>query len=152
MSYPAIEDLLPLRPPALLLDGVIHADADSAVFRARVPGTSPLARGGEVPAFAALEACAQGAGAHQQLVQHAACGHAASPGYLVLVIEARFLQPSFPADTVLRIRVSREGVAPPLALYRFGLEVGGEVLAEGVLGTYVPEPPHEGHSRRQQNH
>jgi predicted hotdog family 3-hydroxylacyl-ACP dehydratase len=153
MSFPSIEELLPLRHPSLLLDRVIEADAEAGLFLARVAAGSPFADRDLVPSFVALEVCAQAAGAHQRLGSRAEDGRGLPPvGYLVLVAEARFLVPGFRPDADVRARVMREGVAPPLSLYRFRLEDDQGIVAEGTLGTYVPEPPPSAQTRRPQNH
>lgn len=80
--YPAIEELLPHRAPMILLDEVVDHDARSIVCRAKVPGTSPFVRDGQMPAVVALEHMAQATAALLGL--HAlAKGGPIRGGYLV---------------------------------------------------------------------
>lgn len=140
MKTPPLTELLPLRAPSLLVEAFEAADAKTARCRARVPAASPFAAAdGAVPAYVALEAAAQAAGAHGRLAPHAR-GERTPPGegYLVVVREASFPAASFAADEPLTVTVHTEGAAGSLALYRFTVRARAAAIAEGVLGVYVP--------------
>ena len=145
-----LHELLPLRGHSLLLTDVVAADETRARCTARVPGTSPFAADGSVPAFVCTEIAAQAAGAHGSILQQTA-GDFRMPraGYLVVVRDARFLRAAFAADSELDVAVEVDGAAPPLSLYTFSVRDADGVVAEGSLSTFVDRPPQ---SDRQQNH
>ena len=60
-----------------------------------------------------------------------------SIGYLVRIRDAVFAAADFAAGAPLLARVDREAGAPPLALYRFEVTLGGAPIARGGLGTYA---------------
>jgi predicted hotdog family 3-hydroxylacyl-ACP dehydratase len=59
MSVPRLADLVPHRAPMLLLDELIASDDTSATCAVTISGTSMFIEAGRVPAWVALEYCAQ---------------------------------------------------------------------------------------------
>jgi predicted hotdog family 3-hydroxylacyl-ACP dehydratase len=132
-------ELLPLTPPALLLDELLEADGTRLRARGSVPAESPFVVDGRVPVHIALEVAAQAAGAHGRLLQDAD-RPPAGEGYLVVLREVELRADSFAPGAALDIEVELDGAAAPLGLYRFAVRAGG-VIADGVLGVYVPSDP-----------
>ncbi|HEY8379352.1 MAG TPA: hypothetical protein VIK91_22815 [Nannocystis sp.] len=58
-SFPPVAELVPQRPPMLLLDEVVAAEGDTITCTALVRRDNPLAREGQLPAAAVLEYMAQ---------------------------------------------------------------------------------------------
>jgi len=127
-----VEELLPIRAPALFIEEVVASDERRTVCRARVPASSPFARGGAVPAYVSLEIAAQAAGVHGGR-------HRDTSGedYLVVVRDTLFRVDHFAADAALEVEVHLDGEAAALALFRFVVRDASSVIAEGQLGTYV---------------
>jgi predicted hotdog family 3-hydroxylacyl-ACP dehydratase len=61
--------------------------------------------------------------------------HHVRVGYLVRIREAGFAQPDLPVETPLHITATLEGGAPPLAVYRISVAVGGVEVVWAVLST-----------------
>jgi predicted hotdog family 3-hydroxylacyl-ACP dehydratase len=133
-------ELLPLTPPALLLDELLEANDTALRARGSVPAGSPFVVDGRVPVHIALEVAAQAAGAHGLLLQ-GADQPPAGEGYLVVLREVELRRESFAAGAPLDLFVELDGAAAPLGLYRFAVTSEGEALADGVLGVYVPLSP-----------
>ena len=137
MPYPPPADLLPHRPPMLLLHKVLsHQPAETCCEGGFDPGFL-AACGGEVPAAFGLEMIAQAAAVHHALVQLAAGGEhlRAARG---LLLGSRRLQLGggpLPAGEPLRVTVRGGGEPPgPGGLIRFEGRVEtapGRVLASG---------------------
>lgn len=135
MSLPRPDELLPLRPPALLLDALLASDEHGLVALGVVPAHSPFVEDGVVPGHIALEIAAQAAGAHGQLQRAVAdAGPPPGEGYLVVLREVTFTASSFAVGEPMRVEVELDGDAAALGFYRFQ---AGDV-AHGVLGVYVP--------------
>lgn len=89
----------------------------------RIPAAHPLVIDGRAPAFLGIELGAQAAAAlsHGQ----PSSGNSAGGGLLVRIREAVFLQPDLPAGMTLQVSAELEAAAPPLAIYRIRVSVGG---------------------------
>lgn len=138
-DFPPPSKLLPHAAPARLLTAVLSVSARGIACTAGISEDHPLAIGGEVPGFAALELAAQAAAALQALL----CQGGGSPhiGYLVGARDACFA-PTLPAGHSLRVSVIAGGSAAPLATYEMEVwrEGGdGRRLATGSLSTFLPE-------------
>lgn len=130
-----VEELIPHRGPARLLDRVVEWRPGELVGLARVPVESPLVRDGRAPAVLGIEMAAQAAAALEALGSDRAGGPRI--GYLVRIQEARFASPDLPAGEPLRVTVHEERSLPPLAIYEITVESEGRPLVTGKLSTYV---------------
>ena len=136
MSYPPPADLLPHRPPMLLLRGVLSHQSDETCCVGGFDPAFVAACGGEVPATFGLEMIAQAAAVHYALVQlDSGGGHTRAARGLLL--GSRRLQLGggpLPLGEVLRVTV-RGGQEPPGpgGLIRFEGRV--ETAAGGVLAS-----------------
>ena len=137
MPYPPPADLLPHRPPMLLLRAVLSHQTAETCCEGGCDPAFVAACGGEVPAAFGLEMIAQAAAVHHALVQLDASGEhtRAARG---LLLGSRRLQlgvASLPAGEPLRVTVRGGGEPPgPGGLIRFEGRVetaAGRVLASG---------------------
>lgn len=139
-TLPPIERLLPHRPPMLLLDALVAHDEDSAECTVVIRESSTFyerARGG-VPAWVALEYCAQCVAAYAGARARDA-GGAPQLGLLVAARELTLHADLFRAGETLHVRARREfGEA---RVGRFVCEVtrAGAVVASATLSVYLPD-------------
>lgn len=137
-----VDDLLPHTGTARLLTDVLRSGPRFIEATGRVSAAHPLVAGGRAPCFLGLELGAQAAAALEALGRVAAGGDpAARIGYLVRVREAAFSSPSLPVDTPLHVKALLSGAAPPLAIYRIGVSVGGVESLRATLSTYSVTSP-----------
>ena len=119
---------------ARLLTGIVSTSRDGS-RRRRDPRRLPARDAGAAPCFLGLELGAQAAAALDALMRAADGGPAMRVGYLVRVREASFLAPQLPIDTPLRVTARLEGAAPPLAVHRICVSVGGVDYLRAVIST-----------------
>jgi 3-hydroxymyristoyl/3-hydroxydecanoyl-(acyl carrier protein) dehydratase len=136
---------LPHAPPARFVRAIEAAGEGELACLAAIPGSHPLAAGGFVPAFLALEAAAQAAAALEALARP---DFSSGPriGYLVGIRDARLGLARLPADRELRVIVRLEGNVPPLARYRAEIFLaaapgGEEPAVAGSVSTYATDRP-----------
>jgi predicted hotdog family 3-hydroxylacyl-ACP dehydratase len=136
---------LPHAPPARFVRAIEAAGEGELACLAAIPGAHPLAAGGFVPAFLALEAAAQAAAALEALARP---DFSSGPriGYLVGIRDARLGLARLPADRELRVIVRLEGNVPPLARYRAEIFLaaapgGEEPAVAGSVSTYATDRP-----------
>lgn len=133
-AYPPITDLLPHRPPMLLLREVLsHSPAETCCEAVIEPGFA-AACGGEAPAAFALEMIAQAAAAHHGLcLRHP--GPRATRGLLLGSRRLQLGRRALPTGERLRVIVLGGNSAPVAGeLIRFEGRVEdqtGQVLAAG---------------------
>ena len=125
---------LPHAPPARFAREVLAASAGEALCRGAVPADHAAVTAGRAPTLTAVELAAQSAAALDP-------GSAPAVGYLVRLRSVHLPLPALPAESPLIARVRRDSRHGPLTLVSFEVteENGNELLAEGVLGVYLPE-------------
>lgn len=134
---PFVDELLPHAGTARLLTEVLRSGPGFIEATGRVPAAHPLVAGGRAPCFLGLELGAQAAAALEALERIAASGdRAPHVGYLVRVREAAFSSPDLPVDTPLHVNALLSGAAPPLAIYRIAVSVGGVESLRATLSTH----------------
>jgi predicted hotdog family 3-hydroxylacyl-ACP dehydratase len=141
MMQVSIEDILPHRPPMVLIDRLVRCDATSAVaVRTFAPGAYGT-DGDRVLEPALIEGLAQTVAA---MNGNLGLGTVAQPGEGMLVMVSDF---EFPAAAVvgrpleLRIDVTRQLGAFHLAEGR--IDQDGRIVASGSLSFYTEERPRE---------
>jgi predicted hotdog family 3-hydroxylacyl-ACP dehydratase len=136
-GFPDPAELVPHRHPMLTLEAVLAWADDHLVARSVIPAESAFAEGGVVPPLFALEIAAQAAAAFEALLRRTSGGpETPRVGYLVGardVLLCRPLRVSEPLRTVVRL----DACVPPLTTYRFRVEAGPELCAEGSISTYI---------------
>ena len=139
-EMPRIEELIPHKPPMILLDDVLsHAD-DATVCRVRIGPTSPFVRSdGAVPSWVALEYMAQCTAAHAGLRARDG-GRPVRPGFLlgsrkVVLHEARFR-----AGQELAVSAREAWTDGELASFECSVSdrASGAMLVECALVAYSP--------------
>jgi 3-hydroxyacyl-[acyl-carrier-protein] dehydratase len=136
-AHPPVEALLPHQPPARLVRSVLEVSPEGLTGIAEIPGASPFAVAGRVPAFLGLEAAAQGAAVLEALERRE---EAPGPriGYLVGLRGVRLAVAALPVERPFRFAVRLSGRAAPLSIYEVTVEgEGGAELLRGTISTYV---------------
>jgi predicted hotdog family 3-hydroxylacyl-ACP dehydratase len=136
MSFPPVAQLVPQRPPMLLLDAVLAAGGGSITCAAEVRPDNLFLRDGRAPAATVLEYMAQAIAAERGL-------EAAGPPAMGLIAACRSLE--LHADHLLagdRLEITAQrGYVGELAEYTARVTRDGHLLAEAVLHV-VTTPPH----------
>ncbi len=137
-KFPALDDLMPHRPPMRFLAKISHASERGLHGTARIPGECAMARNGLASPLAAVEAGAQAAAAWEALHRWRGGGKT-SPrmGYLVALRDVEFFAASVPADRDLSVAIELESATPPLTHYRIDVRLDGAPLVRGTVATYL---------------
>lgn len=137
-AAPALDALLPHRPPMRLVASIVREAHDGLVCTARVPPACALAEHGLAPALAGVEAAAQTAAVWEALRRwRGGAGGAARIGYLVAVRDLVLFAEHVAVDVPMLTAVRLEAAAPPLTHYRIETCVGGKSLLRGTIATYL---------------
>jgi predicted hotdog family 3-hydroxylacyl-ACP dehydratase len=146
MSFPPVAELIPQRPPMLLLDAVLAAGDGAITCAAEVRPDNLFLRDGRAPAATVLEYMAQAIAAERGLEARD------RPPAVGLIAACRTLE--LHADHLAagdRLVITAErGYVGELAEYTARVTRDGRPLAEAVLhvvtaplhGPSAPEPPH----------
>ena len=153
--FPDLEQLLPHRERAILIDGVVSHSPDGTTCRALLQEGHPYLEEGRVPGVLALELMAQTAGVHAALAATQSGPGAAAPemdaraaasvastsrpisGYLLAAPEFTVFSGDFALHDELLITVRPVYAAPPLAKYAAEVEVKGVQRASGELSVFM---------------
>ena len=137
-DFPALDDLMPHRPPLRFLRTISHASEHGLHGTAQIPAACAMARNGIASPLAAVEAGAQAAAAWEALNRWRS-GGTASPrmGYLVALRDVDFLVPCVPAERDLAVAIELESATPPLTRYRIDVRLDGSPLVRGTIATYL---------------
>lgn len=136
---PAVCDLLPHRPPMVLLDEIVSCDAASAVAKTTIRRTSPFIAGGGVPVYVGLEYMAQVCGAYAGAIARAK-GEAVKIGFLLGTRQYRAHVPRFRVGEQLTISASVLYLDSEMAAFDCRIEIDGRLAAEAQLTVYQPDP------------
>ena len=138
MSWPSLHELLPHRPPMLLLDEVVAFDGETVTCAVVIRPDALFVEHGRVPAWVALEYCAQCVAAFAGLRARA---HGAAPalGLLVAARDLTLETDAFASGDALL--VDARLVFGELRVGRFECQVrrAGAVVAKASLSVYQPE-------------
>ena len=137
-KFPALNDLMPHRPPMRFLEAISHASERGLHGTARIPPECAMATNGVASPLAAVEAGAQAAAAWEALHRWRTGGEA-SPrmGYLVALRDVDYFAASVPAERDLSIAIQLENATPPLTHYRIDVRLDGTPLVRGTIATYL---------------
>lgn len=128
MSFPPVAELVPQRPPMLLLDAVLAAEGGSITCAAEVRPDNLFIRDGRAPAATVLEYMAQAIAAERGL-------EAKGPPAMGLIAACRSLE--LHADHLVagdRLEITAQrGYVGELAEYTARVTRDGRLLAEAVL-------------------
>jgi 3-hydroxyacyl-[acyl-carrier-protein] dehydratase len=137
---PALDALIPHRPPMRFVERILGEADDGATCLGRVPADCALVTRGATPAFVALEAAAQTAATWEALRRSRGAGApSVRMGYLVSLKDAVFYQRSIPAEAELIVTVRLLAGAGALTTYAADVSVFGECALRGTIGTYLSD-------------
>lgn len=131
-GFPAVRELVPQRPPMLLLGAVIGRTQDSLTCTTTVAADWLLVDGEGLPAAALLEVMAQAVAALHGL-QGRARGEAVRVGLLLGARDVALHVPRVRVGAALVVRAAQVFGMDAVAEFRCSVEAGGACLAEGTL-------------------
>jgi len=133
-----VEDYIPHRGPARMIDRLVEVDAEHVVAEADVPARGRLVRDGAMPAWAAIELMAQAVAAW---AGERACrdGRAPPLGFLVSVRRCDMTRADVPAGTTLRIEAHCDFIgANGLGTFGCAVYEEAELVARAELSVFEP--------------
>ena len=140
MTWPPIVELIPHRPPMLLLERVLSFEADRVVCSARPTQGSIFARKGAIVAVATLEYMAQATAACLALARpHDP--RARGNGLLVAIRHWSLACAEIACDTELRVVALLSATAGPAASFECRVDAAETTLASAELTVYLPSEP-----------
>ncbi|MHB8419147.1 MAG: ApeP family dehydratase [Myxococcales bacterium] len=132
---PLITEVLPHRPPSLLLDELVEAEDERAVARLRVTERSLYFEGEGVPPLVIIEYMAQTIAAYSGVLRRRR-GDPVRPGFLLgcrkLELEVDLLR----AGDEIRVEARHVWSAPPLGQFECRAFLGERAVASAVLSVY----------------
>jgi predicted hotdog family 3-hydroxylacyl-ACP dehydratase len=137
---PQIEQLVPHRPPSLLLDDVVEAGEDYISCHATIRASSPFVRDGGVDGVVLLEVMAQAVAAYAGLVARRD-GVEPRVGFLVGCRDAVLSCERVAVGTDLLVEARREWGQQEVGSFRCRVVLDGVVLAEASLNVAYAERP-----------
>ena len=135
-TYPPIIELVPHRPPMLLLDRVLSYDGECVVCETVLGPQSPFADQGEVPAVVGIEYMAQAIAAGAGLSAREKGSTAGQMGFLLGCRSLTIAVDNFDVGDRLTIEARRTWGETALGSFACKVQRGAEVLVEGALTVY----------------
>ena len=133
---------LPHQPPMVLIERVLHVDAESVCCQVTVSTEGPLApflnSDGQLPAWFGVEIMAQTIGVWSGWQGKQTDQSEPKPGMLLGGRGYRAVQPVFPANAQLNVTLRLLMRDEKLGCFEGEIMHDGEVLASGRLNTYQP--------------
>jgi len=142
-SYPPIVELVPHRPPMLLLDRVLSYDGERVVCETVLEAGSPFVEQGRVPAVVGIEYMAQAIAAGAGLSARDNGETAARMGFLLGCRDLAIAVDSFQVGDRLTIEARRTWGENQIGSFACKVQRGSEVLVEGALTVYQGPLPEE---------
>jgi len=142
-TYPPIIELVPHRPPMLLLDRVLSYDGECVVCETVLGHQSPFAERGEVPAVVGIEYMAQTIAAGAGLSAREKGAAAGKMGFLLGCRSLSMAVDSFQVGDRLTIEARRTWGEKELGSFACKVQRDGQVLVEGALTVYQGPLPEE---------
>lgn len=141
--FPDLVDLLPHKPPMVLLDSVVFHDAQATRCRVRIgPGSAFADEHGNVPIVVGLEYMAQTVAAHTGLCRRAA-GEPIRLGFLLGSRKLQLQVPGFVCGQELEVRALDVWNDGEFASFECAVVdvASGALLASGALNVFSPTDP-----------
>jgi len=142
-TYPPIIELVPHRPPMLLLDRVLSYDGECVVCETVLGPQSPFADQGEVPAVVGIEYMAQAIAAGAGLSAREQGDASGKMGFLLGCRSLSIAVDSFQIGDRLTIEARRTWGEKELGSFACKVQRDGQVLVEGALTVYQGPLPEE---------
>lgn len=138
-ALPPIDELIPHRPPMLLVDEVVHHDGLKVVCRTTIRDDMPFVQGGEVSALLAIELFAQSAAS---LVSLLAAGkrRGLAAGALIGTRSMRLHTDVLRTGDIVEMRCEEKLAIGPTAQIHCELRRDGVLLAEGSINVMAGTP------------
>ncbi len=135
----SIEGILPHRPPALLVTGVVKNSDRAVTCSGSIPSNHPSVTNGRAPVTMAVEFAAQASGVLLGIRDspHGQPESSSREGYLVSLRDVEFRVGSVPANRTLGVLVELQASFGNLAMFHFNVECDGEPVAGGRLGVAI---------------
>lgn len=124
------EQLLPHRPPMLMLTRMLAQESDSVHCSSVIVATNPLLRDGLFPVTGGVELLAQAAGS---LLGSRAPGNATRPGAIVQVKSFRVEQLDIPVGAQLHIHARYQAGTPEAALFEGEVSFNEQCFFTGTV-------------------
>ena len=141
--YPPIVELVPHRPPMLLLDRVLSYDGECVICEAVLGPGSPFVDGDEVPAVVGIEYMAQTIAAGAGLSARDKGEASTRMGFLLGCRNLAIAVDSFQVGDRLTIEARRTWGENELGSFACKVQRGGDVVVEGALTVYQGPLPEE---------
>jgi predicted hotdog family 3-hydroxylacyl-ACP dehydratase len=134
----AITELLPHRPPMILLDRVEDFDADMLTASVTITPLSLFCASGSVPSHIALEYMAQACGAHVGIIALEK-DEAVRIGFVLGTRDFVCKVPGFAIGETLDITVTLVFNDAQMGAYDCRIAIGDRLVAKARLSVYQPE-------------
>jgi predicted hotdog family 3-hydroxylacyl-ACP dehydratase len=135
IDFPPLRELVPHRPPMLLLDRVLSYSSDVVTCEVQIHAGSLFLEDGQVPAVVGLEYMAQSVAAFAGLTARGG-GQAARIGLLLGSRELCFATDGFQLGDRLIVEARRTWGETELGSFACKIERAGALLAWGTLTVY----------------
>lgn len=140
MILPTIGELIPHRPPMLLLDRVVSFEAGRVVCSARPTAACIFAREGAIPSVVTLEFMAQAAAACLALARPYDRG-ASAHGLLIAARQFSLACAALAFETELAVEAALTATVGAAASLDCEVSAAGTNLARAALTVYLPSAP-----------
>ena len=140
--FPPLGDLVPHKPPMLLLDRVLAHEADSVTCAVTIAVGSPFVEDGRVPAVIGIEYMAQSVAAYAGLLAYAQ-GRPPRIGFLLGCRELTLATDVFRVGDTLTVTARRTWGDRALGNFACRVERDGQLLASGTLNVYQGPLPED---------
>jgi predicted hotdog family 3-hydroxylacyl-ACP dehydratase len=147
MEPEMIEDWIPHRGPACMIDRLLEADDEHAVVEADVPLAGRHVRDQAMPAWAGIELMAQAVAAWAGARARAA-GRPVAVGYLLGTRRYEAFCDGFPSGSTLRITACRDLVADTgIGMFNCSVHLGETLAAQAQIAVFEPKAPVAGEAQ-----
>lgn len=140
MPWPSPAEVLPHKPPMVLLDEVLDASGDTVVCGLSVRGDTPFADSTGLPAIVLLELMAQCVGVYAGLRDHAR-GAPPQIGFLIAVRDLTLAVASVPKGSRLVVRSTHVFGSDELGSFETTVASGAQRIASAILNVYRGDLP-----------
>lgn len=139
MAFPPLDEILPHRPPMLLLDALTAAEAESVTCTATVRAGAPFVEGDRASSLLAVEYFAQAVAA---LFAYKARDEGAAPfrGLLLGVRDLDLAAPHLRVGDTVRVHCREQWASGPVAQFHCTLTRRDEQLAAGAITVLRGDP------------
>ena len=134
-SFPPVAEVVPHKPPMLLLDQVLSYETDRVTCEVRIGPETPFLEDGLVPAVVGIEYMAQAVAAYAGLTAREQ-GKGAKIGFLLGCRELTLRTDGFAPGERLVVEARRTWGDADIGSFACKIDRGGEVVAQGVLKVY----------------